>query len=89
MTLKHGRVCHQIFTKGWKSSYHVYTVLQYMNDLLRNPSVSRSLLICCNLKNHRKADSMKTNDAVDELATLKFWTDTETANMEISKYVWG
>lgn len=32
---------------------------------------------------------MKTNDAVDELATLKFWTDTETANIEIAKYVWA
>ncbi|OAL43297.1 UBC-like protein, partial [Pyrenochaeta sp. DS3sAY3a] len=40
---KHGRVCHQVFTRGWRSSYHVHTVLQYMHDLLRNPEVSTSL----------------------------------------------
>lgn len=30
---------------------------------------------------------MKANDSVDELATLKFWTDQESANKEIKKYV--
>ncbi|KAH0538551.1 hypothetical protein FGG08_004884 [Glutinoglossum americanum] len=63
---KHGRVCHAIFAKGWKPSYHIHTVLQYMYDLLKNP---------------------ETDDAVDELATLKFWTDQNTANNEIRKYV--
>lgn len=31
--------------------------------------------------------SPETDDAVDELATLKFWTDPTTANAEIVKYV--
>jgi len=31
--------------------------------------------------------SPETEDAVDELATLKFWTDRETADTEIRKYV--
>ncbi|KAH0565588.1 hypothetical protein GP486_001021, partial [Trichoglossum hirsutum] len=63
---KHGRVCHTVFTSGWKDTYHVHTVLQYMYDLLKNP---------------------EPEDAVDELATLKFWTDQNTANVEIRKYV--
>ena len=29
----------------------------------------------------------QTNDAVDELATLKFWTDTDKANQQIEKHV--
>ncbi|KAF2458410.1 ubiquitin-conjugating enzyme/RWD-like protein [Lineolata rhizophorae] len=31
--------------------------------------------------------SPETDDAVDEMATLKFWTDRATADAEIAKYV--
>jgi ubiquitin-protein ligase len=63
---KHGRICHQIFTKGWKTSYHVSNVLDEMRNLLREPMM---------------------NDAVDELASFKFWSDRETADEEIRRYV--
>jgi len=63
---KHGRVCHQIFTTGWKTSYHISNVLDEMRNLLLEPMM---------------------NDAVDELASLKFWSDKETADKEICRYV--
>ncbi|OXV08627.1 hypothetical protein Egran_03610 [Elaphomyces granulatus] len=63
---KHGRICHQIFTKGWKTSYHVSNVLDEMRNLLLEPMM---------------------NDAVDELASFKFWSDKETADEEIRRYV--
>jgi ubiquitin-protein ligase len=63
---KHGRICHQILSNGWKPTFHLYNVMQHIFGLLTNP---------------------ETDDAVDELATLKFWTDPTTANAEIVKYV--
>ena len=64
---KHGRICHGILQQDWRPTYHVHTVLGYIQgELLTNP---------------------EKEDVVDELATMKFWTDAATAEAEIGKYV--
>ncbi|KAF7898441.1 hypothetical protein EAF00_004887 [Botryotinia globosa] len=65
---KHGRICHEIFDDGWKSSFHIHDILKTVFTLFENPKAS-------------------CDAAIDELATLKFWTDRETADAEIKKYV--
>ncbi|THV45596.1 hypothetical protein BGAL_0471g00060 [Botrytis galanthina] len=65
---KHGRICHEIFDDGWKSSFHIHDILKTIFTLFENPKAS-------------------CDAAIDELATLKFWTDRETADAEIKKYV--
>ncbi|TGO45265.1 hypothetical protein BOTNAR_0684g00040 [Botryotinia narcissicola] len=64
----HGRICHEIFDDGWKSSFHIHDILMTVFTLFENPKAS-------------------CDAAIDELATLKFWTDRETADAEIKKYV--
>ncbi|KAF7954428.1 hypothetical protein EAE96_005550 [Botrytis aclada] len=65
---KHGRICHEIFDDGWKSSFHIHDILKTVFTLFENPKAS-------------------CDAAIDELATLKFWTDRATADAEIKKYV--
>ncbi|KAI9641943.1 hypothetical protein NHQ30_009812 [Ciborinia camelliae] len=65
---KHGRICHEIFEDGWKTSLHIHDILKTVFTLFENPKAS-------------------CDAAIDELATLKFWTDRTTADVEIRKYV--
>ncbi|KAF7933601.1 uncharacterized protein EAE98_003310 [Botrytis deweyae] len=65
---KHGRICHEIFDDGWKSSFHIHDILKTIFTLFENPKAS-------------------CDAAIDELATLKFWTDRATADAEIKRYV--
>ncbi|ESZ96614.1 hypothetical protein SBOR_2981 [Sclerotinia borealis F-4128] len=65
---KQGRICHEIFDDGWKSSLHIHNILKTVFTLFENPKAS-------------------CDAAIDELATLKFWTDRATADKEIKKYV--
>ncbi|TEY35482.1 hypothetical protein BOTCAL_0589g00040 [Botryotinia calthae] len=65
---KHGRICHEIFDDGWKSSFHIHDILKTVFTLFENPKAS-------------------CDAAIDELATLKLWTDRVTADTEIKKYV--
>lgn len=68
MMKQHGRICHEIFDDGWKSSFHIHDILDTILTLFENSKAS-------------------CDAAIDELATLKFWTDRETADAEIKKYV--
>lgn len=41
---QHGRICHQILSDGWKSSFHIFNVLQNIYGLLASPEVRLSQL---------------------------------------------